>query len=160
MVSDNVTTVSFSVQDVPQNIQAVKLELGTISTLAYDPPMDRAVELAKCQRYYIEFGGTRIYDAVAIASGVLLSATQINFVLHHASMRTQTPTLTFTDGAWQAYFGGVYFQPTGFIVSGKSTFTECILLFTRSTGFNGFGANVPAQLYGLNPCQLSISSDL
>ena len=31
---------------------AVKLELGTVSTLAYDPPMDHAVELPKCQRFF------------------------------------------------------------------------------------------------------------
>lgn len=31
----------------------VKLELGSISTLENDPPMDYATELAKCQRYYI-----------------------------------------------------------------------------------------------------------
>ena len=34
------------------NITAIKLELGTVSTLAYDPPMDHAVELAKCQRFF------------------------------------------------------------------------------------------------------------
>ena len=34
------------------NYQAFKLELGTVSTLAYDPPMDHAVELLKCQRFY------------------------------------------------------------------------------------------------------------
>lgn len=32
--------------------QAVKLELGTVSTLHLDPPMDWAVELPKCQWFY------------------------------------------------------------------------------------------------------------
>ena len=34
------------------DIRTIKLELGTVSTLAYDPPMDHAVELLKCQRFY------------------------------------------------------------------------------------------------------------
>ncbi len=33
-------------------LRTIKLELGTFSTLAYDPPMDWAVELPKCQRFY------------------------------------------------------------------------------------------------------------
>ena len=40
------------VSDATRNVQAVKCELGTVSTLAYDPPMDYGTELAKCQRYY------------------------------------------------------------------------------------------------------------
>lgn len=34
----------------------VKLELGSISTLANDPPADYGTELAKCQRYCIMYG--------------------------------------------------------------------------------------------------------
>lgn len=34
------------------NIKAVKLELGSVSTLAYDSPPNYATELLKCQRYY------------------------------------------------------------------------------------------------------------
>jgi hypothetical protein len=37
---------------VVSDIRRVKLELGTVSTLAYDPPMDYGVELPKCQRFY------------------------------------------------------------------------------------------------------------
>jgi len=35
------------------DIYAVKLEIGSISTLAADPPQDYGVELTKCQRYYV-----------------------------------------------------------------------------------------------------------
>jgi len=34
------------------NVQAVKLEIGSISTLNYDKPADYGNELSKCQRYY------------------------------------------------------------------------------------------------------------
>ena len=37
------------------HVQAVKLELGTVSTLANDPPPDFGMELLKCQRYQLVF---------------------------------------------------------------------------------------------------------
>lgn len=39
-----------------QDVVAVKCELGTASTLHLDPPMDRAVELPKCQRFFLDLG--------------------------------------------------------------------------------------------------------
>lgn len=46
-------------------IQFVKLELGTVSTLHLDPPMDHAVELLKCQRFYrpLPIGSGRLFNA-------------------------------------------------------------------------------------------------
>ncbi len=38
-------------------IAAVKLEAGTVSTLAQDAPMDYATALAKCQRYFYRYTG-------------------------------------------------------------------------------------------------------
>ena len=43
--------VMFIATTSTRQVQAVKLELGTVSTLAYDPPMDYGVELPKCQGY-------------------------------------------------------------------------------------------------------------
>ncbi len=36
----------------PHIISSIKLELGSVSTLAGDPPPSKALELAKCQRYF------------------------------------------------------------------------------------------------------------
>ena len=38
------------------SIQEMKLELGTVSTLHLDPPMDYGTELLKCQRYFLSLG--------------------------------------------------------------------------------------------------------
>ncbi len=46
-----------------QNVEVVKLELGTGSTLHLDPPMDYAVELPKCQRFYAPAEGILQYYA-------------------------------------------------------------------------------------------------
>ena len=43
--------------DAARNLAACKLELGTVSTLAYDPPMDYGTELAKCQRFALPVKG-------------------------------------------------------------------------------------------------------
>ena len=48
------------------DIQAVKLELGPVSTLANDPPMDFGRELAICQRY--QLGGFSSYTAIRARS--------------------------------------------------------------------------------------------
>lgn len=51
-------------------IRAVKLEVGSVSTLANDAPPDYASELAKCQRYYMRFkGATYLSLGFAIAEG-------------------------------------------------------------------------------------------
>lgn len=49
-----------------REIEAVKLELGPISTLHLDPPMDHAVELPKCQRFYQKYKGTIRFRATEI----------------------------------------------------------------------------------------------
>lgn len=43
-----------------KEIKAVKLELGSVSTLANDAPPDYGMELAKCQRYFIRIKGDPI----------------------------------------------------------------------------------------------------
>lgn len=58
-------------------IKSVKLELGTVSTLHLDPPMDHAVELPKCQRFY------RLWKTDAARTSSLL---EVNL------MRTAAPT--------------------------------------------------------------------
>ena len=65
--------------DAARNLAACNCELGTVSTLAYDPPMDHAVELPKCQRYFF-FYNTFFATAVQVDSGachfiVLMTST-------------------------------------------------------------------------------------
>ncbi|MGI6634172.1 MAG: hypothetical protein ACOX7B_03250 [Christensenellales bacterium] len=65
------------VQD--ETIEAVKLELGSVSTLHLDPPMDWAVELPKCQRFY-----------------QLRSSNNIQSVDMRPTMRIANPTISGT----------------------------------------------------------------
>lgn len=56
LIGTGVTTaplkVRFYATPNGSSIVAVKLELGSVSTLANDPPADYATELLKCMRYY------------------------------------------------------------------------------------------------------------
>ena len=84
-------------------IRAVKLELGTVSTLANDPPPDFGEELRKCQRYlwcktfpqYTQIGTGVATDANNCVIDVVLPAT----------MRTGA-TITFTANVLLIGAGG------------------------------------------------------
>lgn len=77
-----------------RTIKAVKLELGTVSTLANDVPPNYAEELAKCQRYFIRLGNPT--NKLNIGNGFIRDATRFFTVLHlPTSMRT-TPTLSYS----------------------------------------------------------------
>ena len=60
--------VGFPPSDI--NVTGVKLEIGTISTLAYDPPMDYGVELMKCHRYFLNLGSYAFWQGYAFSSTV------------------------------------------------------------------------------------------
>ena len=67
-----------------------KLELGTVSTLHLDPPMDWAVELPKCQRFFEIMGGV---ENGAIATGMILDTqNEAMFSLNYAPKRV-APTI-------------------------------------------------------------------
>ena len=65
------------------DIQAVKLELGTVSTLANDPPMDFGRELAVCQRYQLASWHSHLNPVISTFSSRLLNITsnQLMFVV-------------------------------------------------------------------------------
>jgi hypothetical protein len=72
------------------NVVRVKLELGTVSTLHLDPPMDWAVELPKCQRFFEIMGGV---ENGAIATGMILDTQgEAMFSLNYAPKRV-APTI-------------------------------------------------------------------
>lgn len=85
------------------DVQAIKLELGSVSTLANDPPMDFGTELAVCKRYY-----QKSYD-YRIAPGTLttinahvgkgFSSTDIIMAHNYETEMRITPTLTVYDTA-------------------------------------------------------------
>ena len=72
------------------NVMQVKLEIGTVSTLAYDPPMDYGAELLKCQRYFLNLGAYAFWQGYAFSSTVGVGDISVP-----TKMRI-TPTLSTT----------------------------------------------------------------
>lgn len=94
-------TVAFvlakSFDNIPHSIalKAAKLELGTVSTLANDPPPDFGEELRKCQRYFVRFSpkvNSRAYIGTGSANN---SNNMLIFVPTPVTLRT-TPTVSFS----------------------------------------------------------------
>ena len=88
--------------DTNITIKAVKLELGSVSTLANDTAPNYQQELAKCQRYFVRFTGTS-----SIGTGFAQTSTKawITTTLP-VPMRTQ-PTVTLTGTARIQHASGV-----------------------------------------------------
>ena len=75
-------------------ITAAKLEIGTVSTLENDPPMDYGTELAKCQRYFYSTGNANmafIGDVGADAQNIRVT------ILLPTEMRSDAPTTVLTS---------------------------------------------------------------
>lgn len=78
------------------NVKAVKLEKGTVSTLANDAPPDFGEELRKCQRYFMRItakNGTRGYAGIGSANN---SKNMLCLVPMPVVMRA-TPNVSFSN---------------------------------------------------------------
>ena len=76
------------------DVRAMKLELGSVSTLANDAPPDYGTELAKCQAYFVRYAFQSYRNPF---NGVAVSATQVYFdVVTPVSMKAKVPTISTT----------------------------------------------------------------
>ena len=106
------------------NLIAVKLELGTVSTLAHqdadgnwmlnDPPPNQQQELAKCQKYqYMPVGASAQY--YPIGYGYAASSTSVRIMIPTPVRMRTAPTLTYLTGSLSdmyIYSAGSQFVPT------------------------------------------------
>jgi len=82
-------------------VVALKLELGSHSTLALDTAPDYTTELLKCQRYFVRFTGAQY----ARTFGWFESATDARFLIQTAVPMRAVPALT-TGGSFTIRQGG------------------------------------------------------
>ncbi|MBQ0167841.1 MAG: hypothetical protein KBT02_12105 [Treponema sp.] len=94
----NNLTKTFSVTSNGGTVRAVKLELGTVSTLSNDNLPDIALELLKCQQYqYLVPNGT---STAPFAIGYATSAQSVRMFLSLPTpLRSRTPSLEFLVGS-------------------------------------------------------------
>lgn len=77
-------------------ISRVKLELGSVSTLANDPPADYGEQLALCQRYYWKIGKSSSGGRLMISSFVAGTTTYSYFNIMLPRPMRVLPTLAVT----------------------------------------------------------------
>lgn len=131
-----------------QTIRAVKLELGSYSTLANDVPPDYKTELDKCQYYCRVIQGTSF-----IAVGQAVASTVIRFPLPYVMRARPTATLT---GAAQVYGQGGPLTPSALSCTGNTT--QCIEISTTVSGATA-GQSYMLVFSGAND-KIVISADL
>lgn len=115
-----------------KKIAAVKLELGTVSTLANDPPPDFGEELAKCQRYlWVKtFTGN-----TQLGSGIALTADQaVVSVITPTPMRS-AQNITFTANCLLVGNGQVL---TVSAVTGINQYDNIARLVLSSSGLTAY----------------------
>ena len=97
--------VSYGNAPVTLAIKAIKLEIGSISTLANDTVPDYQQELAKCQRCFINYINT-YSGGMTLFSATNSTETTADVALPVPVPMEKTPTATITGGA-------SLFDPTG-----------------------------------------------
>lgn len=114
----NVSRVQFDIAaGCSITLKAVKLEIGSGSTLANDSAPNYAVELVKCQRYYLRIGGNATF---ANAIGVASSDTAVNFII-------PIPVSLRKSGTADITYGGNLFAALSSSSSDKFSITAVTL---------------------------------
>jgi len=145
-------TKTFSITSSGGVVRRAKLEIGSSSTLANDPPMDFGKELAVCQRYQLVLGGKYgNYDHVGL--GLMRTATEAIITIPIPVTLRAVPALT-TTGSWRLSNGG-----TAFTV-GSIAFDQLGVgaLRVGVTG-SGFSVNTFCHLYPNNDATARIILD-
>lgn len=124
-------------------VKAVKLEKGSVSTLANDAPPDYGEELAKCQRYFVRL--KKLYSIVG--TGYALSATTSWFF-------APTPVPLRDGVALTSIINGLYVAaPSGFHA------VSAIAIQNSGTSYSASGVFFNATTTGLSSgecCMLQI----
>lgn len=141
--------------------KAVKLEVGSVSTLALDTAPNYATELLKCQRYFQRIS-TDDSHTLVIGSGHCYGAYLMFDTFLPVPMRAN-PTLTVNGGvsACRINVNGSGKVVTSF---GGVNLTNNIISMTANTasdiGLNGYAGDVHIRAESGNTLSLNFSADL
>lgn len=153
LIGGSQTIVSYTTGiGITQWIKAMKVELGTVSTLANDTPPDYGTELAKCQRYFVRVLGD------PFGTGYITTAGNNSRITVPVPMTMRaTPTVSFSGTFHLRVQGNTLNVTTMSAVSPKNTAGGITL---SCSGFSGATTGCCA-LYadGLN-CYIDFSADL
>lgn len=134
-------------------INAVKVELGTYSTLANDTPPDTAQELLKCQRYFLRVTGS---NSLIIAYGMTFG--------NGANLRALIPTPATMRSTPSISRGGtIYVRGEGGLLS----LSDLTVIAVQSNGIvvdatspSAYAGNAVYGLWGEIGSYINLSADL
>ena len=141
MDSDN--SFRIRVFDGTLSIRAVKLELGSVSTLANDAPPDYGTELLKCQRYFIRYVTTGSVFGMGFAYAH--STTNLTAIISLPCPMRTNPSITSSGQGMTLQQGTVRYNltsPTGALINNN------VLIFTSPYTVNT-GVATTGQVGGL-----------
>lgn len=146
----------YAMDGVSKTIRAVKLELGTVSTLALDVEPDPTTELLKCQRYFYRFKANTANAWVCI--GVTSGTAKFNGIINLPVPMRSTPTATYSGGLdVQEYGSGV----VGHLSAVAWVFRIDGIVGIEVTVAETFNGGKPALLYmPSNASYIDFSADL
>lgn len=115
---------------VTVNFKAIKLELGTVSTLANDAPPNYAEELAKCQsRFFrLKLEGNKCYGI-----GFAESATSVRLMIPVPSSMRKSPTIT-VSGTPRLKGNGQVLVPSAYATNNATNFNASVCVTVTTTG--------------------------
>ena len=142
------------------NVKAVKLELGSVSTLAMDTAPNYATELLKCQRYFYRLSASYSHSADAYcgyALGESISATKAIIALHIPVKMRAVPTITQSGAiAFAVAASGSYIDVT---VTISSIADNILMLYGTGTGLTAGNIGILTNKNDAN-AYIDISADL
>lgn len=124
LLTDGTTPSTFQVylkskdEAINATIRAIKLELGSVSTLANDTAPNYQQELAKCQRYFQKLDGG--LDYVTLGMGGATSATSININVPLCVPMRANPSVNITADGIILIGNSQFLTDSTFTVSGDA----------------------------------------
>lgn len=145
-----------------QNVVAVKCELGTASTLHLDPPVDHAVELLKCQRFYYRIAALSGGRTFGMSMSVSNKGDFNVLINHPVGMRIQ-PTIahnaTVENALLRAYQGANYQALDSITQIPNDEDASSSVKFYRA-GYTGLTVGQFFNIVAANNYFMELSSDL
>lgn len=128
------------------SFKAIKLELGSVSTLAMDTAPNYATELLKCQRYFIRAKANSGAGALILGTGYALSATTLRAGITLPTKMRATPTMTINNNSYFKWVGcGQVQSPDTVDILFSDDMQHITLCESNATGFT---ANEAVALRG------------
>ncbi|MEE3484611.1 MAG: hypothetical protein VZQ98_09860 [Bacteroidales bacterium] len=158
-VAKPITRLYFNIfQDASLSIKAVKLEVGSVSTLAMDTAPNYATELLKCQRYFYRMKPNSSSGALGIGYGWTIGTTACRACIMLPTKMRIAPTLTLNNlNQFVWIMNGATYNPVTCDVVLSDDMQNITI---RETGLSGLTNNMPCILRGDIGGIIDLSADL